>query len=282
MRLLFTLLFLILLAGPSLAVDQWIFLGDSLTVGAIGNGDEFKEEVRQRFGREIEVINKSRVGKHTYEYKAEIDSILSQYPRARYFPIFCGVNDVLYYSSAAANQLRGWLLYVLRAIRKAGHTPILMRITYRNYEGQDPLSDFNAAVYDPLIKEYSPRWYDYQKGRGSLDPHGFLKANPTYLASDGVHLSSSGYRAFRKDILLEAMMKPVYDKAQKIVEVQPEISTSPSLDDLIFESKPAEKLSDSIVPVQAHRNEAEVFESDRKSTRLNSSHSQQSRMPSSA
>ena len=254
MKLDFVFLFLLLFSiTSSSARDQWVFLGDSLTVGAIGNGDVFEREVKQRFGRDIEVINKSRIGKHSYEYRDEIDSILAQYPRAQYFPIFCGVNDVLHYSGGAANQLRGWLLYVLRAIQKAGRTPILMRITYRDYKGQDPLSPFNAAVYDPLIKEYSPRWYDFAKGKGSLDPHGFLKARPSYLASDGVHLSSSGYRAFRKEILLEAMMSPVYGAAQKSVEQKPAPTTRPSLDDLVFDPRPTGQVNDFVAPVQNHR-----------------------------
>jgi len=196
--------------------DQWIFLGDSLSVGAVGDGSKLESEARERWGREIEVINLSKVGKHTYEYKKEIKGILKKYPQAQYFPIFCGVNDVLHYSEARADKLRSWLLSILKAIQKDGRTPILMRITYRNYKGQDPLKPFNPKVYDPLIKTYSEKWYDHSRQKGSLDPHGFLKSNPQFMASDGVHLNSKGYKALRKKIMLEALMGPVYGGSQPL------------------------------------------------------------------
>ena len=192
------------------AKDQWVFLGDSLTVGMVGDGSQLEREVRQRWGQSIEVINKSRRGKHSYEYKKEIHQILAQYPRAQYFPIFCGVNDVLNYNASSAKQLRGWLTYVLNAITKAGRTPILMRMTYRNYKGQDPLAAFNPGVYDPLIKKYSSKWYDYARNKGLIDPHSFIKYNSQYLSSDGLHLSASGYKALRKELILEKMMGQVY------------------------------------------------------------------------
>jgi len=64
-------LFLILV-NSGFAKDQWVFLGDSLTVGMIGDGSQLEHEARQRWGQSIEVINKSRRGKHSYEYKKEI------------------------------------------------------------------------------------------------------------------------------------------------------------------------------------------------------------------
>jgi len=126
-----------------------------------------------------------------------------------------------------------------------------MRITYRNYKGQDPLAEFNPGVYDPLIKKYSPRWYDESKGRGILDPHGFLKAHPEYMASDGVHLTSKGYRAFRNKILLETMLEPVYGKQKEQVPAGSPPPNLGSIDDLIFQSKPTSKVDDSVAPVEA-------------------------------
>ena len=202
--------FFIILVNSTFAKDQWVFLGDSLTVGMIGDGSQLEHEVRQRWGQSIEVINKSRRGKHSYEYKKEIHQILAQYPRAQYFPIFCGVNDVLNYNAGSAKQLRGWLTFVLKAITTAGRTPILMRMTYRNYRGRDPLAAFNPGVYDPLIKKYSSKWYDYARNKGLIDPHSFIKYNPQYLSSDGLHLHASGYKALRKELILEKMMGQVY------------------------------------------------------------------------
>lgn len=72
-KILLPVLTFTLLVCSSFSKDQWIFLGDSLTVGTIGNGKQFTRQVKERWGRDIKVINKSVVGKHTYEYKAEID-----------------------------------------------------------------------------------------------------------------------------------------------------------------------------------------------------------------
>lgn len=211
LKLMFSSILLISLQFRIAAKDQWVFLGDSLTVGTIGDGKKFEQETRSRWGVDIDVINKSKRGKHTYEYKSEIKGILSDHPRARYFVIFCGVNDVLQYNSSSAGQIRAWLTYVLDAIKNDGRVPILMRMTYRNYKGSDPLKPFNTHVYDPLIKKYSPKWYDFENNRGLLDTHGFIKSNAAkYLSSDGVHLTSQGYNAFRRSLLLEKMLDRVY------------------------------------------------------------------------
>ena len=100
------------------------------------------------------------------------------------------------------NKLRLWLERILSYIRGAGKVPILLRMTYRNVNGRDPLAPFNRSVYDPLIKKYSPAWFDHSAGRGTVDPHGFLKANPQLMAADGIHLNSRGYKAFRREIFL--------------------------------------------------------------------------------
>ncbi len=71
----------LLLVRNAYATDQWIFLGDSLTVGMIGDGSQLEREVRTRWSQNIKVINTSRRGKHSYEYKREIHQILAQYPR---------------------------------------------------------------------------------------------------------------------------------------------------------------------------------------------------------
>ena len=214
MKALTAFLLLILLATPLCAADTWVFLGDSLTVATIGNGAKFKSEVKAAYGVDIEVHNTSRVGKHSYEYVNEIDSILRKYPNAKYFPFMIGTNDVLHYSDSQAKWLQGHLVKVLDKIKAAGRVPILFRIPFRKYQGGDPLAAFNTKVYDPLIAKYSPQWFDKAKNRGLLDMHSFLKSNPSYLAGDGVHMTSAGNGAARKTIHVGLMAKVVYGRGQ--------------------------------------------------------------------
>ena len=194
--------------------SKWVFLGDSLTVGALGTGEKLVKEVKEKWNADIEVVNLSKVGKRAYQFQKEIGEILKKYPDAGFFPVFLGVNDVFEHSESNQNKLRGWLEKILSAIRDSGKTPILLRMTYRNVNGRDPLAPFNASVYDPLIKKYSPAWFNQSTGKGTVDPHGFLKANPQFMASDGIHMNSQGYKAFRQKVFLDQLMKPVFKSVQ--------------------------------------------------------------------
>lgn len=194
------------LSGP----QKWVFLGDSLTVGMVGDGHHFKADVQSIFNVTIESVNTSRVGKHVTEYVREIDGILRQHPTAKYFPFLIGANDVTEYSESKANWLRGKLVTVLDKIKAGGRIPILMRASYRNYHGKDIFAEWNRKVYDPLIRRYSPRWFDEASGKGKVDVHGFLKAHPDYMAGDGCHMTSKGYRDVRLQILVKVMAAQVY------------------------------------------------------------------------
>lgn len=197
------------LAGPALASDTWVFLGDSLTVGMVGDGAGFVSDVREKFGVQIRAVNTSRVGKHVTEYVNEIDGILARNPEAKYFPFLIGANDVCDYSASRATWLRGKLVTVLDKIVAAGRTPILMRLSFRRKNG-DPLAPFNTNVYDPLIRRYCPRWFDESTGRGRVDLHTFLKNNANYLAGDGIHYTGTGYREARRQVLVDVMAAAVY------------------------------------------------------------------------
>jgi len=192
--------------------DTWVFIGDSLTVGMIGDGAAFTELVRKHLNVDVKVVNTSRVGKHVTEYVSEIDGILAAHPQAKFFPITIGTNDVLNYSQSQGDWLRSKLTTVLDKIVAAGRTPILCRIPFRRHSSGDPLGAFAEKVYDPLIKKYSPRWYDDGAGKGRVDLHGFLKGHPEYLAGDGVHMTPAGYAAARKEMLVQVMAAIAYGK----------------------------------------------------------------------
>jgi len=198
--------------------DEWVFLGDSITVGMVGSGRTFVDEVRQRYGVEVQAVNTSRVGKHVTEYVAEIDGILRSHPRARYFPFLIGGNDVSGYSASRAAWLRTKLVTVLDKIVAAGRVPILMRMTYQRLEG-DPRGRYNVEVYDGLIRQYSPRWFDETTGRGLVDVHGWVSSHQQYLARDGVHLSPTGYREARAELLVRIMAGVVYGNGATAVPV---------------------------------------------------------------
>ncbi len=210
MKAICTAFFFIMATTTIFAADTWVFLGDSLTVGTIGNGEAFKAEIKAAYGVEINVHNTSRVGKHVTEYVKEIDTILKKYPQAKYFPFMIGTNDVLHYSHQQGKWLRRHLVTVLEKIKRAGRTPILLRIPFRRHSSGDPLAAFNTHVYDPLIQQYSKAWYDEQNKKGLLDMHSFLKTKPSYVASDGIHMTSTGYKKARQTIFVGLMAKVVY------------------------------------------------------------------------
>ena len=204
-------IFIVLLLCCNVALaDKWVFIGDSLTVGMIGNGRDFKVRVQAAYSKQIEVVNTSRVGKHVTEYVREIDGILRQHPRAKYFPILIGANDVRAYSERKARWLRSKLVTVLDKIVAARRVPILMRLTYNRRQEGDPRGNFNVNVYDPLIRQYSPRWFNQRENKGLIDVHGWVRSHQQYLARDGVHLTRSGYRAARQELLVETMARVVY------------------------------------------------------------------------
>ena len=207
-------MFLVLFLFCNVALaDKWVFIGDSLTVGMIGNGRDFKARMQQAYSVQIEVVNTSRVGKRVTEYVREIDSILRRHPNARYFPILIGANDVRAYSERKARWLRSKLVTILGKIVAAGRVPILMRLTYNRRQEGDPRGSFNVNVYDPLIRQYSPRWFNEGENKGLIDVHGWVRSHQQYLARDGVHLTASGYRAARQELLVETMARVVYGSA---------------------------------------------------------------------
>ncbi len=192
------------------AADKWVFIGDSLTVGMIGNGRDYRSRVKSAFNVDITVVNTSRVGKHVTEYVREIDAILRNNRDAKYFPILIGANDVRAYSDRKAQWLRSKLVTVLDKIVAAGKVPILMRLTYNRRQEGDPRGSFNTSVYDPLIRQYSPRWFNNASNKGLIDVHGWVRSHQQYLARDGVHLTGAGYRAARQELLVDVMASVVY------------------------------------------------------------------------
>ena len=46
------LMLTLVFVSRTFAKDQWVFLGDSLTVGMVGDGSQLEREVRQRWGTE--------------------------------------------------------------------------------------------------------------------------------------------------------------------------------------------------------------------------------------
>lgn len=186
--------------------DYWLFLGASLTAAGIGDGEPFARAIRVRYpGYEPYVANEAVSGWTAGRLRRELPAILERHPHARYVAIHIGGNDVSAHRPypGGAEALERELTAILRTVQRAGKVPVLARLSYRAYRAQagkpavPPAANgsgpYVTAIYDPLIAQYCPAFYDRTAGRGLVDLYGYFEAHPELLGADGVHLRRAGY-----------------------------------------------------------------------------------------
>jgi len=190
--------------------DAWLFLGASLTVGGIKPPD-IERRLRERYpGYRPYVVNEAVSGWTAGRLRRELPAILARHPYARYVPIHIGGNDV---SSrrpypGGAKRLEANLRAILTAIRAAGKVPILARLSFRAYRQkkgrpavppeENGSGPYVERIFDPLIREHCPRFFDRRRGIGRVDLYGYYRAHPKEIGRDGVHLTRTGYRSWAR------------------------------------------------------------------------------------
>ncbi len=83
------------------------------------------------------------------------------------------------------------------------------------------MGPYVLQIYDPLIQQYCPAWYDEKQGKGLLDGYGLIFKNQNYLAADGIHFTGSGYRAWREQLLVPEMFARVYGIEMQTTSTEP-------------------------------------------------------------
>lgn len=174
--------------------DYIVKVGASISQYVVRNYD-WNTWWKKEFGRDPVVFNESVNGYAIGDLYDNISTIIARHPRAKYFLIEIGGNDVTSrrpYTGATyavLDSLRTKLISVINTIKAAGITPILSRIPYRNYSAAPAVNNlvnesngakpFNENLIDPIIRDYTPIAWDGEKG--SIDPYTFMRNNVHYI-----------------------------------------------------------------------------------------------------
>ncbi len=189
--------------APQGVTDSWIFFGDSITAGGMMNcyGSPFAELVNSIDSSYYPIQENGGIGGiFSTDGRNNIDRWLETFP-GEFVSIAYGTNDA-WGNQTGAQQYYENTVYMVEAVLALGKTPILPTIPYATESGVNTyLDDYNAMVHK-IYEEYpgvvkGPDFYTY------------LKENPEYLSSDGVHPSSEGYAAMRQ-LWAETMYENVY------------------------------------------------------------------------
>ncbi len=186
--------------------DYWVVLGASIQAQTIRN-DVFKQMVAEQYGYDPVIFNTAVGGWQTKDVREALPRILDEHPHARFAVIHIGGNNVSLNRPypGGATEIREDLVAILQAIAAAGKVPILSRLSYRAYKW-DPLvppeengsGPYVTAIYDPLIREYCPLFFDEDAGRGVVDAYGWFRSHPQELADDGIHVNEAGETSWNR------------------------------------------------------------------------------------
>lgn len=190
--------------------DAWLFVGASLSVGAV-DPDKMAAELKKRWpAYDPLVVNEAVSGWTAAKVKDALPGFLERHPYARYVCVDVGGNEVTLSRPypGGADVMKANIAAVLRAARDAGRVPILERLTYRSYKkdgakGAVPPEEngslpYVLSVFDPLIAEWCPAFYDKKAGRGRIDLYSWFRDHPEELGGDGIHLKEAGNASFRR------------------------------------------------------------------------------------
>ncbi|MBR2283092.1 MAG: lysophospholipase [Ruminococcus sp.] len=186
--------------------DSWIFFGDSITAGGMGNayGTGFAAYVNQIDSNYYPAQENGGIGGiRSIDGRENIDRWLSESP-AKYVSIAYGTNDCWGNPGNAQSYYEN-TKYMIDAVLAAGKVPVLPKIPYSTNPDVGPNTGYYNAMIDKLYEEY-----------GESLVHGpdfdeFFREDPSGLSSDGVHPNSEGYDAMRQ-LWAQTMYENVYKK----------------------------------------------------------------------
>ena len=147
------LLSFLFLTGISAANLRVVFLGASITYGAVRDGKVLQKMVRESQDPGVEIFSEAVSGWTSTRLASKIDEFVKKHPRGTYFVIHIGGNDVSIrrpYPGGAV-KLRKNLEKILQTIQQYGSHPILMRLSFRAYKDsleEDGSLPYNLEVYD--------------------------------------------------------------------------------------------------------------------------------------
>lgn len=190
--------------------DYWLFVGASIMSAGLDE-TAFAQKIAGRHrGYDPYVVNEAVSGWTSAKLKKELPTILKRHRHARYVGIHMGGNDISLKRPypGGANTLHANLKAILTMIQEEGKIPILARQSFRAYKakGDKPAvppesngsGPYVTKIYDPLIAEYCPWFFDRRKKRGVVDLYSYYQDHQNELGGDGVHLTKTGYTSWTR------------------------------------------------------------------------------------
>ena len=187
--------------------DYWLTVGASIQAQSIRN-DVFKRMVQERYpGYDPVMFNLAVGGWRGSHLRKAIHGFLKEHPHARYVCVHIGGNNVSPNRPypGGAEELTDDLHAILTAIKDAGKIPILSRLSYRAYKGAKPVppeengsGPYVTKIFDPMIEQYCPDFFDKKTGRGLVDAYTWFKEHPEELSPDGVHVNPQGAESWNR------------------------------------------------------------------------------------
>lgn len=184
--------------------DYWLVVGASIQAQSIRQ-KTFHDMVTERFpGYDPVIFNLAVGGWRSDHLRKALPGFLKDHPNASYVGIHIGGNNVSQKRPypGGVDDLRADLIAILDMIKASGKTPILSRLSYRAYKDVTPEENgsgpYVTAIYDPLIKQYCPDFFDASTGKGIVDGYAYFKAHQDELLPDGVHVTKTGEESWNR------------------------------------------------------------------------------------
>ncbi|HOC35087.1 MAG TPA: cellulase family glycosylhydrolase, partial [Ruminococcus flavefaciens] len=201
--------------------DSWVFFGDSITAGGMGNayGTGFAEYVNRLDSRFYPAQQNGGIGGITSrDGKENIDKWLSGSP-VKYVSIAYGTNDCWGNPNNTESYYNN-TKYMIDAVLKAGKVPVLPKIPYSTNSDVGSNTGYYNAMIDKLYSEYGDKLVH------GPDFDEYFRNNTWGLGPDGVHPNDKGYDGMRK-LWAETMYKNVYSKIPEAEAPVTEVPETP-------------------------------------------------------
>jgi lysophospholipase L1-like esterase len=224
--------------------DIWVLFGDSLTEGNIKH-EMINSMGRSSYGQDPLIFNRGFSGKKVDWVDSIVDNVMLSLPRVRFIWLHIGINDVSfarYYSTAGSeklNTIEGHYRSICNKILNSNKVPLLTRIGFANYPNEPnvisgvhngSLPDhgslpFNINIIDPIIKELTPKLYNFNTDKPYIDLYNYELNNQQFMAYDGVHFTADG-PGFWVTMIEIMAMRLIYNNL-KPATVIPEVFETP-------------------------------------------------------
>lgn len=168
--------------------------------------------INTTYGVDWKVVNLAVSGENSTDIRNRIDTDLATHAiPGVYALVHAGGNDVsssrpYRTAGAALTTLSENLSYIYNALRNAKVKILPCNLSFRDYDDttvyyeEDSSKPYNDNIVQPTCIIEGPR-FCYSDGTPYLDLYAFIKSNISYLQADNIHLTTTGYTAYRQFVV---------------------------------------------------------------------------------